>query len=200
MSKFLTVFTLWALPAIVIMAPQSVLAQWPPPGDDVLGMYYGDDHEVQYEVGFAQADPISVILTNVSGASVGGFEFVLSYYPDVLAMTDMGLTNAVNYAPENSGQYLVAFTSPPPISTGHATLCEPEYFCFTEDPVYFFVGPLDNPTIPEAIIYNEFDDVSQVYEMTPWSGSFEDPIFAFNPEMPNPKENRTWTELKSLFR
>jgi hypothetical protein len=199
MNKFLAVFTLWALPAIAILVPQSVLAQWPPPGDDVLGMYYGDDHDNRYELGFAQSDPVSVILTNVSGASVGGFEFVLLFDISVMVMTDMGLTNAVNYAPENSGQYLVAFTSPPPISTGHATLCEPAFFCFTDDPVYFFVVPLDNPTIPEAIIYNEFDNISLVHEMTPVSGSFEDPIFVFNPEFPIPEENRTWSELKSLF-
>jgi len=180
MSKFLTVFALWALPAIAIIAPQSILAQWPPPGDDVLGMYYGDDHENRYVLGFGQSDPVSVILINVSGASVGGFEFVLSYDTGVLAMTDMGLTNAVNYAPENSGQYLVAFTSPPPISTGHATLCAPEFFCFTEDWVFVSVGPLDNPTWPDAIVYNEFDDVSQVHAMTPVSGSFEDAIFCFN--------------------
>ena len=81
-----------------------------------------------------------------------------------------------------------------------ATLCEPAFFCFTDDPVYFFVVPLDNPTIPEAIIYNEFDDVSQLHEMTPVSGSFEDPIFVFNPEFPIPEETHTWSALKSLFR
>ncbi len=172
-------------------------------------MYYGDDHAVNYDLVFEESEPVSVILTNVTGASVGGFEFVLTFDDAALVMTSEGLQQGdLNLVPppSNSGRFLVGLASPRSISTGHATLCEPTFFSFTTEPTYISVTFFENATIPGAIAYNEFDNVGNVHQMFPASESFEPdhPIFAFN----NPgffvgyveTESQTWSDLKNLYR
>ena len=193
-----------AMCAFVVSAllfTQSGLCQWEPPGDDVLGMYYGPNHENYYELPFGQSDPISVILTTVTGASIGGFEFILTYDSSVLIMTNEGLwPGDLNFGSPNSGEYYVGLSWPRFISTGNATLCEPSFFCFTSDPVYIYVTHWGEfATIPENISYFEFEIMESFHAMYPASGDFDDPIFRFNPVL-FASENRTWSELKSLYR
>ena len=201
MKNVSTLLALCVFAVFALLFPQSGLAQWEPAGDDVLGIYFGETHEVYYELGFAQSDPISVILTNVTGASVGAFEFILTWDGAVLVMTNEGLQQGdLNYGDTNSGEYYVGLASPRSISTGNAVLCEPVFFSFTEDPVYISVTFWDNATIPGAIAYGEFDNVAIVHEMFPASGNFVDPIFAFNDPLFVETESQTWSDLKALYR
>jgi len=142
-----------------------------------------------------------VILTNITGASLGGFEFILTYDTGVLTMMNEGLQPGdINYGSDNTGEYFVGMSWPRSISTGNATLCEPVFFCFTTDPVYIYVTHWGEfATIPENIAYVEFDNMESYHAMYPASGDFDDPIFRFNPVL-FASENRTWSELKSLYR
>jgi len=202
MKNASTLLALCVFAVFALLFPQSGLAQWEPPGDDVLGMYYGPGYANYYMLGFGQAEPISVILTNVTGASLGGFEFILTWDTGVLVMTNEGLQPGdLNYADENSGQYYVGLSTPRPVYTGNATLCEPMFFSFTEDPIYISVTHWeDNATLPGAIAYIEFDTPSMPHEMFPASGNFEDPIFAFNDDGCIETESQTWSDLKLLYR
>ena len=164
-------------------------------------MYHGADHANYYELVVAMSDPIPVILTNVTGNSIGGFEFILTWDPAVLIMVNEGLyPGDLNFGNGNSGEYYVGMTMPRPISAGNATLCEPVFFGFTYDTVYVYVTHWgDAATLPGAIAYVEFDNVGHVHQMFPASGGFDVPLFAFNLVVGS-SESRTWSELKSLYR
>ena len=209
MKQSIASFCLFALILSVLIVftlavPQPVLAEWPPAGDDIFGLYFWDydagEYQPFYMLGIGVAH-VSFILTNVTAASVGGFECSLSFSEaDVIITIDEGLPPGSTQWAWAPNDYIVGFNSPRPIISGYAILCEPVYLVITFDPVYVTAGPSPIESIPGAMAYVEYFEYGALHEMYPASGSFDEPLFAFNDDEVVASESLSWTDLKSLYR
>ena len=175
--------------AICLLIPYGGFTAVPAPGDDLFGLYaydnFNDDPSddnppcVDSGVGLVV---VYVYLTNVTGPSIGAYEFALSCTGgSAPVMVDQGLPpQGVNFGSGN--EYIVGVGTPLlPDQYGHAILMSPTYFVSDLSPVYVFVGPTSIPCVPDQISYVEYDDPSIIHAMNPASGDFANIIFIFNP-------------------
>ena len=173
--------------AICLVSPHSGLAAVPPPGDDLFGLYAYDnfnddpsDENPPYAYPASGLVVVYIYLTNVTGPSIGAYEFALSYSGgSAPVIVDEGLPpQGVNFG--SDGEFIVGVGTPLlPDQYGHAILMSPTYFVSDLSPVHVFVGPTSIPTVPDQISYVEYDDPSIIHAMNPASDDFANIIFEF---------------------
>ena len=195
--------------AIVVLAlstAQASQAAVPPAGDDLFGLYAFDnfngdpsDDNPNFVDGLGLMT-VYIYLTHVTARTIGGYEFALSYEPQAIApvMVDVALPPAgVDSGEEN--EFIVVFGSPfLPDEYGHAILATLQYLVSVTEEVLVRVGPVLVPTVPDQIVYIEFDDPALIHTMNTLSGSFETPIFSFNLQVP--VADTAWSGVKALYR
>ena len=208
------VFGTWALVGLIAFAPVAVLsvgqtafAALPQPGDDLFGIYAGtnfnedpSDDNPPYVDAVPGAVTVYVYLTNVTAPTIGAYEFALNYSggttPQILEMVlppesiDLG----------NGKDFVVVLETPlPPDPFGHVILMSLTYLVTETAPVQIAVGPTSTPMLQNQISYLEAAMSPHIRAMNPLSGSFDDPIFSFNPTNPA-VESTSWSDIKSKYR
>ena len=173
--------------AIILLFSHSSLAAVPPLGDDLFGMYAYDnfnddpsDENPPYAYPASGLVVVYIYLTNVTGPSIGAYEFTLSYSGgSAPVIVDEGLPpQGVNIG--SDGEFIVGVGTPLlPDQYGNAILMSPTYFVSDGTPVHVFVGPTSIPIVPDQISYVEYDDPSIIHAMNPASGDFANIIFEF---------------------
>jgi len=195
-----------AVAAFALSPAQSGFAAVPPAGDDLFGLYAFDnfnddpsDDNPSFLDGLGVMT-VYVYLTHVTAPTIGGYEFALGYEPQAVApvVVDVALPPDASYGGEG-GEIVVILGSPfLPDEYGHAILATLQYFVSNTEEVLVRVSPISVPTMPDQIVYWEFDDPALVHIMNTPSGSFETPIFSFNLQVP--VADTAWSGVKSLYR
>jgi hypothetical protein len=187
--------------ATVLVATAAAQIELPPTGSDQVGFYTQPDFDGENAV-FVEADLYSLIdvhlvLSGLSVNSVAAFECLVGFAGPSLIVNSVFPVEHINVA--TPPEYIVGFGAPIPAVDGVVALVRITFLLLAEEE-YLFLGPVSVPSIPGAMAYLDGDDYAHIVVMYPSSGSFDAPVFAVNTMDVIATEDRSWSEVRQLYR
>jgi len=212
MRKALTFTALLAL--VALMLPTLAAAMDPPVFNGehaVLGIFTASDAENgDNNVVVTPNSPLTIYFVIYHGnnflQNVGGFEFAWRMDPEpAVAPFILQVDLPPGAVPIGTNfNFVVGLGVGYPFGNGdHLTLVTMQML-FPGDPgtTYAYLAPAENTSIPDVMVYNDFNDPGLLLPMYPNSvdGDFANPVFGFNDEDGVATVPSTLSEIKALYR
>ncbi len=129
--------------------------------------------------------------------AISGVEFSFVYpYMEILVLSTIWPGDFIDFGlPDN---HIVAFPNPVVVTDGTVTICRKSVLLMNIIQVYIHLAP----SVPSSIVGTMAivdDDGNGIISLYPSSGSYDDPVFAFNGEVVA-TDRSTFDGLKALYR
>jgi hypothetical protein len=201
-----TSFALAALAALTLLVG-TASAQWPHPGENLLGLYTSTDGAgiANLDIAAGQAS-IFLIATRTTGpGGILGWECHLTYTlpADVIEGAPVLYGQALNVS--TYPDFAVGFGGPALTAdaNGNIALAEFKFIFLSAASMLLYLGPSSRPSIPDVAVYAAGDDPGLLIPFELSSGSNDAPCFGFNTgtfDPPIPVEQETFGAVKNLYR
>jgi hypothetical protein len=186
--------------ALALLA--GVLAAEPAHGGDILGIYTDSagtgGSYLDISTGSAT---VYLVLTDISRpCGICGWECRLD--GDWDTNTNISYIGDTLHGPQSINvyafpEYGVGMDCLGQDPNGNIWLASWTFLFLAPETMHLYLGPCNNPMIPGLMVYLDSDNVDMLWPMYPSSGSFDLPVFGFNPV---PAQSTSFGQLKACYR